>query len=254
MFYGVVLRHGCFGAVFCLAGGLLGGHVVTKRQKRIAVCFRGTESTNATPPRLRNDRGATLVEYALVLALIVVGSIAAINALDSRGREQVVNQAECVSMRPPPPGCQITPITTSTTETGPPITGSTMPPAEPATPRLSVSGEARVWNSTSPEDYLWAEFDVRLSRRIPDDYGAGEDPVPGVVIRAEARMRNPASPAHWLPEIAYPSCQTDLSGLCTIRFDVPFDDVRSVRIDILSADLPEDVEMDTPIFLEYEWS
>lgn len=251
MFYGVVLRHGCFGAVFCLAGGLLGGHVVTKRQKRIAVCFRGTESTNATPPRLWNDRGATLVEYALVLALIVVGSIAAINALDSRGREQVVNQAECVSMRPPPPGCQITPITTSTTETGPPITGSTMPPAEPATPRLTSSGAARV--SQVDEIPRWAEFDVELGREIPIDYGGGEEPLVGVAVRAEARMVDPSSPAHYLTEIFYPFCVTDDSGRCAIRFEVPFDDVNKIRIDVKQVDFAGEVDTDPPIFLEYQW-
>lgn len=224
--------------------------MVAKRPRLIPDRFCGITGTNASPRGLRSDRGATIVEYALVLALVVVGSIAAINALDSRGREQVINQAECVSMRPPPPGCQITPITTSTS-LAPPITGSTLAPAEPTTPKLTAVGAARV--SEPSEMPRWAEFDVKLGREIPIDYGGGEEPVVGVAIRAEARMVDPSSPAHYLPEVAYPFCVTDSMGTCTISFDVPFDDVTEISIYVRQVDFPGEVETDPPIFFEYQW-
>lgn len=58
------------------------------------------------PARSRDERGATLVEYALVLALLIGGIWGAIELLGRQGKAEVVNQAECVSMRPPPATCQ----------------------------------------------------------------------------------------------------------------------------------------------------
>jgi hypothetical protein len=56
--------------------------------------------------RRTGDAGATLVEYAVIVALLVVVSIPAINFLTDRADDQVAVQADCVSMRPPPPSCQ----------------------------------------------------------------------------------------------------------------------------------------------------
>lgn len=230
MFYGVALRHGCFGAVFCLAGGLLGGHVVTKRQKRIAVCFRGTESTNATPPRLRNDRGATLVEYALVLALIVVGSIGAINLLQSSAETEVNNQADCVSMRPPPAGCGYSPIPEAISFPDPGVTPPTMAPPVGEPPPTLVLGVGKKendpngWKITLP-----LQIQTGVIQEPPTDEQPG---IAGVEVLALIEFADPYNPTQFDPQSTWPAtCTTDDEGRCEISI-VVYPDVPKARISI----------------------
>jgi hypothetical protein len=68
--------------------------------------------------RLRRlgDRGATMVEYALVVALIVSVSATAIQGLTDASEDEVANEMDCVSTRPPPPSCQLRSVATTTTD------------------------------------------------------------------------------------------------------------------------------------------
>ena len=68
-------------------------------------------------PRTRREHGATLVEYALILAVVVVGGLGAIRYLTDQGSAEVADQADCVSTRPPPPSCIRASVTTVTTVT-----------------------------------------------------------------------------------------------------------------------------------------
>lgn len=78
--------------------------------------------------RLRGSIGATLVEYSLIVALVVVPSIGAMNYLTGKAKNETNNQADCISTRPPPPSCQVRPLTTTTTD--PSVsTVSTVPPS-----------------------------------------------------------------------------------------------------------------------------
>ena len=47
--------------------------------------------------RLWGARGATMVEYSLVVAFLVVGSILAIDYLNGEASDEVANQADCVA-------------------------------------------------------------------------------------------------------------------------------------------------------------
>lgn len=71
--------------------------------------------------RAKGERGASLVEYSLIFALVLVASVGATKYLSSQGSSQVANQANCISTRPPPTNCiQGVPSTaTSTTGVGP---------------------------------------------------------------------------------------------------------------------------------------
>jgi len=62
-------------------------------------------------------RGAALIEYALALSLFVFVSIGALEMLEDSTREEVANEFDCVSERPPPPSCQLRAVTTTTSTT-----------------------------------------------------------------------------------------------------------------------------------------
>jgi len=51
------------------------------------------------------DQGATVVEYALVLSLLAVGSLVALDAVTAPAVSSVRRQAICAQQRPAPPGC-----------------------------------------------------------------------------------------------------------------------------------------------------
>jgi len=81
-------------------------------------------------PRLRRDVGATLAEYALIFSLLIVGSVAAVEFLSAEAGEQIDNNADCVSKRPPPVECQ-TPAQSvpDDYDSFPPTTPSYTPPS-----------------------------------------------------------------------------------------------------------------------------
>lgn len=62
------------------------------------------------------ERGATLVEYALLLALVAVACLASIQFLGDRAEDDMHNQAHCVSVIPGSPeayDCGYHPTTTA---------------------------------------------------------------------------------------------------------------------------------------------
>jgi hypothetical protein len=61
------------------------------------------------------SRGATVVEYALIVAVMVAASVVAIQFLTDQGSAEVASEADCVSTRPPPESCIAAAVTTSTT-------------------------------------------------------------------------------------------------------------------------------------------
>ncbi len=67
-----------------------------------------------------------MVEYALVLAALVVLSFGAIQGLEDNSEAEVANEFDCISERPPPPSCQKRAVTTTTT-TGGASTSTTLP-------------------------------------------------------------------------------------------------------------------------------
>jgi Flp pilus assembly pilin Flp len=177
-----------------------------------------------------NDIGATLVEYALIVALVAVGSIAAINFLQTASSDEVANQADCVSTRPPPASCQAAPIITTTTASTVPTTATTAPPTTPttaATTTSTVPPNTSTWTGVATSidaDFWYAEatLDVRT---------AGSSPVEGAVVRVRWRLTNPVYPDQFTTE-----CTTTAAGTCTVRFDVPYAGVLQIEARVLTID------------------
>lgn len=102
--------------------------------------MKGQSTNQATRRfgRLRGSVGATLVEYSLIIALVVVPSIGAMNYLTKQANKETNNQADCISTRPPPPSCQVRPVTTTTTA-GDPATSTTSTPSSTVPPSSTTS-------------------------------------------------------------------------------------------------------------------
>jgi Flp pilus assembly pilin Flp len=58
--------------------------------------------------RWSGDTGATVVEYALLLSLLVGGSLTAVAAMVDPAVSSVQRQAACAEQRPAPSGCRTT--------------------------------------------------------------------------------------------------------------------------------------------------
>jgi len=120
---------------------------MTRRPKRsVAEPHRLDQRLHRLVHRAGDDRGASLVEYSLIFALVLVSSIGATKYLATKGSSQVQNQATCISTRPPPTNCVqgVASTTTSTTGVGPTTTTSlvTTTTAGPTTTAVAVTQNA----------------------------------------------------------------------------------------------------------------
>jgi Flp pilus assembly pilin Flp len=104
-------------------------------------------------PLQRSDRGATLVEYALIVALVVVASFGAIQFLTTQSEAEVATQADCVSTRPPPPSCQSRAVTDSTTSTISADTTTTTESTTTTTTTTTTSTTTTTPPATTPPSY-----------------------------------------------------------------------------------------------------
>lgn len=197
------------------------------------------------------SRGATVIEYALVFALVMITAIGAVQFLEDRSRDEVDNQAECVSMRPPPASCLLTAITTTTTLVPPSITVTTVPPPPPASPIVRPVGLARA--SVDPETPRWVELDISVNVEQAPDLGGGEAPVPGAIVRGRVRLVDPLDPAVFLPDEFFVNCTTGAGGQCTLRFDVPFTDVTRLQLEVTGVDADAEPTFPAPILLDKSW-
>jgi hypothetical protein len=68
-----------------------------------------------------------VVEYALIIAAVVVMSLGAIQSLQGESNDEVQNEFDCISERPPPPSCQKRAVTTTTSTTISATTSTTQP-------------------------------------------------------------------------------------------------------------------------------
>lgn len=202
---------------------------------------------------LRGDaasRGATLVEYALVFALVMVTALGAAQFLQDESQNEIDNQAECVSMRPPPPGCLLTAITTTTTLVPPSIPVTTVPPPAPSAPIVRPAGAARASTDPAPR---WIELDVSVMVEQPPDFGGGEAPVAGAIVRGEVRLVDPLDPAVYLPDTFFVNCTTGAGGQCTLRFDVPYVDVTRALLEVTGVDADVEPTFPAPIIVDKQW-
>lgn len=160
-----------------------------------------------------------LVEYALVLALLLLGSVGAIRFLEGEMAQEVDDEAECMSMRPPPPGCQPQPVTTSTTVSGPTTTN---PTTTTVVPTASLTWENSRSEPVGPD--LWDAV-TEPEVTAPDGDGLRQ-PVLGATVRVEAVVTQP--PPESTP--FFLSCVTDETGRCELCFSTPYPGIQRVEL------------------------
>lgn len=196
--------------------GRRGRDVSGARPSRTITSFMGRGRGSQS----RAARGATLVEYALGVAFIVLACAAAAAALDTGARGEVNNQANCVETRPPPVSCQRPALTTTTTSGNPSTTSTTVPPTVPpaadstATSFSSVFNPAPFWQGT-------VNYSV-ISQGSPVD---------GAIVRVRATV-NPSG------SVFFVNCTTGASGQCAAVFDTPFSDTQTVIFTVTDVEVP----------------
>jgi Flp pilus assembly pilin Flp len=167
--------------------------------------------------RLRDwQRGATGVEYALLVSLVVVIAVSSLDYIENANSDQVREQADCVETRPPPVACQLSAVTTtsssapssssssSSTPPTPPVVPSEGTVTPPAPPTVTDTGSS------------W-EFRLDLEVTAPASGGGGTTtsslggPDPGVAgATIKIRFTVPG-----YPQFNY-ECITDLAGQCSV--------------------------------------
>jgi hypothetical protein len=161
------------------------------------------------PRRWRNrwrnrDRGATLVEYSLITALVLVGSLGAIELLTERGQEETDRQVDCVAERPPRASCQIPAIVTTTTAM-PPSTPTSAPEPPPLPTEASVS-------DVTTEDLGDGNWSATVTFTVAE---VDSDDIPGPPY--DGAVVNVAWQVPGFPPVAG-SCTTNSDGECSVTF------------------------------------
>jgi Flp pilus assembly pilin Flp len=87
----------------------------------------------------RRERGATMVEYVLLVAVIAGISIVAVRALSASASEEVSTQSACVSQRPQPASCSAAAVDVTSTTAAPVSSSSTTTTAPSAATTTSTS-------------------------------------------------------------------------------------------------------------------
>ena len=193
----------------------------------------------------KRDTGATIVEYALGAALILVVGIGAFNFLSSEATQQANTQADCISTRPPPPSCVRTPVPApaAPTTTGvaptttltppstdpPPTTTTTSPP-----PESTVVGGPAI-SQLIPGDPL-GRWQVSAPITITDPGGAA---VAGAVVEARIELGRQ-------PFVV--GCTTDAAGVCNIEFGpIPAAET-SLRLVVVSVQSTPPAALPLPVY------
>ncbi|MCC5951971.1 MAG: hypothetical protein JJU45_07730 [Acidimicrobiia bacterium] len=191
------------------------------RRRRL---IRGTQG-HGSPLRRLADGGATLVEYAVVLSLIVVVSIPATQALTDRSSQEVANQADCISTRPPPPGCQlpaIPPPPDPDDNTDPDDPGSDPVPNPDDCDEIDDVDECEVPSSVPswagpvtvqalPDDVNPESWLITAEMLVVDQDGA---PVEGAQVTVRFRYTGSGGSTFYFKD-----CVTGPSGTCSVSFD-----------------------------------
>ncbi len=161
--------------------------------------------------RLRGTLGATLVEYAVILALFAVPAVGASAYLTTKARAATTTNADCISTRPPPVACQAPTITTSTTATTIATTTTTQPGSTSTTTPLPTGSVT--WDTTFTS---WDVNSTNVAKTRFTIKTGSNVPVAGVVV--QVRYTDSASGRQ-----SVVSCTTDAAGLCTPpTYQVPY--------------------------------
>ena len=188
------------------------------------------------------DRGATLVEYAMVVSLVGVVSLGALEFLQESASTEIENQALCVSDRPPPTGvtgdeCQFAPTPTDLVVPDPNVVPPTTAAPNPNPDVYAISSapssmtQVGGWTVTVP---------VSVTREVWQDPPAGPLPAAGIEVRARIQMKDPNNPGNNLPDPGFTDCVTNAAGQCDLSYVVPFPDVVEVTMLVIGASSPNE--------------
>jgi hypothetical protein len=172
-----------------------------------------------------------MVEYSLVVAFLVVGSILAIDYLNGEASDEVANQADCVATRPPPEDCQINPIITTTVTADPSTTSTSMPDPTSSTSPPSTDPPQQ------PSTATWSGQSTSLpggqwkATANPVVLNPDGTPKAGVTVRVRWSILDPN-----YPDIFPGECVTDAAGTCAIEFTPPFSDAVEVQATIFQIE------------------
>jgi hypothetical protein len=165
------------------------------------------------------------------VAVIVVVGITAGQALTDASEDEVANEMDCVSMRPPPPSCQLRAVSTTTTDPSA-TTSSTIPPPTTTTTTPPPPTDMTWTGVASTSGSTWrADATITLS--------SGGSPVAGATVTIRVTITEPQIPVTY--EI---SCTTDGSGTCVASFVVPDNlgvTIDEVQFEVIDVDSPQPV-------------
>jgi len=174
-----------------------------------------TADAPARSRRLRGTLGATLVEYAVILAIFAVPAVGASAYLTTKARGATTTNADCISTRPPPAACQAPTITTSTTATTIATTTTTIVVTSSSSSTSSSSttaapigvaawGGSNAWNTGT--NVVTVSFTLTTS--------PGGTPIVGAT--ANIRFYDTASKRY-----GNVTCTTNASGVCSASYTLP---------------------------------
>lgn len=185
------------------------------------------------------ERGAALLEYALIMSLIVVATIGATNFLEDETGREVDNQADCISTRPPPPSCQAAPLSSAGGGGGSGGSGGGSGGGSPVVETATLGPSQPV--TATPAG---TRFAVIASVDLFDSSG---DPLPDVVMTAKISVTVSSVPSR-VGQFSYYDCVTNGAGRCTFSFDSEHPDVDQITFDVISAGVDTSYEFgDYPI-------
>jgi hypothetical protein len=172
------------------------------------------------------------VEYALALALLVVACIGSLQYLEDETGEEVDNQAECISTRPPPPSCQIPAAAPAPDPSNPSGVSGDPGSGSPATAVANISTPVVGPQAPTPS----GTYDIDVTVNLTDDTAA---PIQGQIVTAQVVVTQ-ATSATRVGDFFYVDCTTADDGSCTFSFDSRWGTVDEVRFEIKS------IGIDTP--------
>lgn len=189
----------------------------------------------------RGARAVALVEYAIVLGVLVIGMLGVIETLEDETADEVDNQANCISQRPPPPSCQATPLapTTTTGGSGGPTTTSAGGSGTTETATIEQSTPPFIATSDLPL------YDVEAAVRIRDDMA---NLIPGEIVSIQVTITQSIGGLR-NGQFFFIECVTDDNGICTIEFDSRWPEVTELTYDVISIGIDTVYEFDdfTPV-------
>lgn len=166
----------------------------------------------------RRDAGAGLVEYGLALALLVVGSIGAIQFLEDETEDELDNQADCIETRPPPDSCQQAALAPQ------PAPGDPPPPPDPPPPVAEATYDEDASEYTVTGDQFEIHLEFNFSSPTPPTGEVG-------TVRVTFTDAEPASREG---EFEYVTCTVDSSGLCAVDINTQYPGVSQVSVELIA--------------------